>query len=417
MIYSSRGTSVKRDVYIKRLAPTYLSTDKRYIADWNNHLYNLYQSFGAASKDKQFITEPYVTKYLQSVLQRVLDSNRIRQKIEVVPTRDQEPNAYNMGDNRLFVNIGVVDLLDNEAQLAFLLCHELSHQLLQHVQEKFSARRALATDKAVKKEIRDIRAAKYNKLDRRTQFALRYSYTFANYSRAKERAADSMAIVLLQKTPYDIGEGIGLLEALRLSDTDRTQINYARFFGSASAPLRPELLQDSRYAIRFGGKRAIAYEEDSLKTHPDVPARKAAISAALGRQGGEKFVVSHTAFDSIKAAAPYEIIETFNANDRYAASLYRSLGLLQQQPENPYLIRKAAFAMRDVVLAVRSHDIQNHVPIESESNGAAYNQLLRIIDRTTYDELKAIYFTFLDNHAAQLSAYPELRKIDDKPSS
>ncbi len=417
MIYSSRGASVKKDAYIKRLVPTYLSTDRRYIADWNNHLYNLYQSFGAASKDKQFITEPYVTKYLQSVLQRILDSNRIRQKIEVVPTRDQEPNAYNMGDNRLFVNIGVVDLLDNEAQLAFLLCHELSHQLLQHVQEKFSARRALVTDKAVKKEIRDIRAAKYNKLDRRTQFALRYSYTFANYSRAKERAADSMAIVLLQKTPYDIGEGMGLLEALRLSDTDRTQINYPRFFGSAGAPLRPELLQENRYAIRFGGKRAIAYEEDSLKTHPDIPARKAAISAAPGRQGGEKFVVSRTAFDSIKAAAPYEIIETFNANDRYAASLYHSLGLLQQQPENPYLIRKAAFAMRDVVLAVRSHDIQNHVPIESESNGAAYNQLLRIIDRTTYDELKAIYFTFLDDHAAQLSAYPELRKIDDTPSS
>lgn len=421
MVYSTRGSSAKKDVYIKRLGPTYLSNDKKYVADWNTHLYNLYQSYGEASKRKQFIAEPYVTKYLQAVLQRILDSNGVRQKIEVVTTRYAEPNAYNMGDNRLFVNIGVLGLLDNEAQLAFLLCHELSHQLLQHVQEKFSARRALAADKTVKKEMRDIRAAKYNKLDRSAQFAMKYSYTFAAYSRAQERAADSMAIVLLQKSRYDIGEGEELLEILKRSDTDSTRIDYARFFGSASTPLRPELLQDSRYAISFGGKRAIAYEEDSIKSHPDIPQRKAFISAGKrgtsGRVGGEKFIVSRPAFDSIRSAAAYEIIESYDANDRYAAGVYQSLILLQRQPDNPYLIRKAAFGLRDIVVAVRDHDVQNHVPIESESNGAAYNQLLRIIDRTTFDELKALYFTFLDRYSAQLTAYPELRKIDEKAKS
>jgi Zn-dependent protease with chaperone function len=417
MAYSTRGSSVKKDAYIKRLAPTYLSADRRYIAEWNAHLYSLYQSYGEASKRKQFITEPYVMKYLQNVLQRILDSNHIRQKIEVVPTRYAEPNAYNMGDNRLFVNIGVLGLLDNEAQLAFLLCHELSHQLLHHVQEKFSAHRALAADKAVKKEMRDIRAAKYNKLDRSAQFAMKYSYTFAAYSRAKEHAADSMAIVLLQKSTYDIHEGEELLEILKRSDTDSTHIDYTRFLGSTATPLRRDVLQDSRYAISFGGKRAIAYEEDSIKSHPDIPQRKAFISAVPGRTGGEKFVVSRPAFDSIKAAAAYEIIESFDANDRYAAGVYHTLSLLQHNPRNSYLVRKAAFGLRDIVVAVRDHDIQNHVPIESDANSPAYNQLLRIIDRTTFDELKALYFTFLDRYSEQLTAYPELRKIDEKAKS
>lgn len=412
MTYSTDIRSMKKAEYIRQLAPKYISSDKKYIADWNNYLYDIYRTYNNASGEQQFITEPYVVRYLQSVLQSILDANGIRERIQVVCTRYQEANAYNIGDNRLYVNIGVLKLLDNEAQLAFLLSHELSHHLLLHVQEKFRTARSLATDNKVKEELKDIRQARYNKLDRATEFARKYSYTFANYSRAKERAADSMAIVLLLKTRYDITEGESLMRLLAQSDSDSTVIHYDRFFSGSKGALRPELLTDNRYAISFGHQRAISLEEDSLKSHPDMPHRISFIERMRlmnGRDAAEKFPVSQSAFDSIKAAAAYEIIESYDANKRYAASVYHALSLLQEQPDNDYLIRKAAYAFKNVVEAVREHTIQNHVPIESEANAAAYNQLLRIIDRTTLDELTGLYQNFLDHYAARLSDAPGLK--------
>jgi Zn-dependent protease with chaperone function len=415
MSYSSYVSSSKKSGYIKKLAPKYISSDKKYIAEWNTYLYDINESHAKASREKQFITESYVVNYLQGVLQPILDANHIKDNIEIVCTRYQEVNAYNIGDNRLYVNIGVLKMLENEAQLAFLLGHELSHYLLQHGQAKFRNVRDLAADKKVKEEIKDIRQAKYNKMDRASQFAAKYSYTFASYSRSQERAADSMAIVLLQPTRYDLAEGKGLMRILKQSDSDRTSVDYSRFLSGSTNALRPEILQDNRYNISFGHKRAITYEEDSLKSHPDIPQRIEFINYKVGqlgtRESSEKFVLSKGTFDSINKAAFYEIIESYDANKRYAATIYQTLNLLQQQPDNVYLIKKAAFAFKNVVLAVKDHSIQNHVPIESEANAASYNQLLRIIDRTTLPELTQLYNNFLANYSAQLNDVPELKRL------
>jgi len=421
MSYSSSGPHPKKDIYIKRLGPRYISDNKKYVAEWDTYLYKINQSYSSAAKGKQFITEPYVVKYLQSVLQPILTSNGITQKIEVVCTRYQEANAYNMGDNRLYVNIGLLQLLDNEAQLAFMLSHELSHLLLQHSQEKFLSMKNLASDKKIKREIKDIRNAKYNKLDRAQEFARQYTYVFANHSRAKERAADSMAIVLLQKSRYDIRQGAGLLDLLQKNDTDSIQVDYARFLGSAGYAINPERLQNSKYSISFGHKKSMTYDQDSVKTHPDIPARMAFIEQTVEKMkrsdSVEKFIVSATAFDSIKRAAKYEIIESYITNKRYAAAAYYTLNLLQDQPRNNYLIGKAAFILRDIVNAVKNHTIQDHIPIESEENALAYNQLLRLIDRTTLAELTQLYNNFLTNYAANLTNHPELKIINEKPKS
>lgn len=421
MTYSSTSYNPNKDVYIKRLSPRYISGNKKYMAEWDNYLNKINQSYSSASKGRQFITEPYVVKYLQSVLQPILASNGITQKIEVVCTRYQEANAYNMGDNRLYVNIGLLQLLDNEAQLAFMLCHELSHLLLQHSQEKFLSMKDLASDKKVKREVKDIRRAKYNKLDRAQEFARQYTYVFANHSRTKERQADSMAIVLLRKSRYDILGGNSLLGLLQKNDTDSTEIDYARFFARADDSIKPEWLQNSRYSISFGHKKSMSYDEDSVKTHPDIPARMVFIAqnvAAMNRaDSAEKFLVSAATFDSIKSAAKYEIIESYITNKRYAAAAYHTLALLQDQPQNDYLIRKAAFSLREIVKAVKAHTIQDHIPVESEENAAAYNQLLRLIDRTTLAELTRLYNNFLTNYAANLGNHPEFKIINEQTKS
>jgi predicted Zn-dependent protease len=167
-------------------------------------LYSLQVAYANGSREKQYIIEPFVNQYLTAILDSVVRGNRIKGKYEVVCTRYLVPNAFNLGDNRLYINIGLLEQLQNESQLAFLLCHELSHQLLLHVQDTYIANETRAKDKSIKKEIRDINKAKYNKLDKTFQFIKNTQYDYARHSRSQEKSADSMALVLMMKTNYDL---------------------------------------------------------------------------------------------------------------------------------------------------------------------------------------------------------------------
>lgn len=408
MAYSTSGYATSKTSFITRLKPVYLDQDKKYKEGWDDFLYDRYQEYSAAAKQKMFITEAFVINYCKSVLQPILDSNKIKTKIDIICTRSVEVNAFNMGDNRIYVNIGILSVLDNEAQLAFLLCHELSHQLLMHAQQKFRTHVALVQDKNIKKEIRDIRKAKYNKMDRATQFALKYGYAQARYNRDMERAADSMAMVLLQKTSYDIAEGIQLMNILQASDTDTIRINYSTVFSGTNGSLKPEWTDSLQSLISFGRKEAIEYSKDSLNTHPDIPERISYIRQNVKQMKRSNavahFLISKNTFDSVKTGARYEVLESYGTNARYAAVFYHSLHMLQQEPQNAHLIKKSAYALHNLVMAVKNHTIQDHIPVESDDNSLAYNQLLRIIDRTTLEELTQLYKNYIGH-------YPELNNI------
>lgn len=414
--YSYSGSKQTEKVFMKKLKLKYISTDKGLVQDFNKYIYGLHIAYAQSSKNKEFIIEPYVKKYLQKIIDTVVTLNKLGDKYEVVCTRYTVPNAYNMGDNKLFVNIGILKHLENEAQLAFLLCHELSHQLLLHVQENFAEARKRQKDKSIKREIKDINRAKYNKLDRAVQFLKNQEYDFAKYSRAKERAADSMAAVLLLATAYDAREGKSLMQILDKSDTDATVISYPNYFDGDSAKILPQWLSAKTGLLEFGHRDVIEFDKDSVKTHPDIPNRIRMIDSQLRMtkydyQGKTLYLQSKATFDSIVAMARFEEIETFVKRKRYGAMVFYSLSALQKFPENTYLLKHAATALNHLQKAVKNHTVQDFIPIESDELPEAYNQFLRLIDRTTYVEFRRLVYQFLQRYSSKIMSYPEVKTI------
>ena len=80
------------------------------------------------------VTDREVHNYLQSVLKKITDVNPAlnAKEIRLVFSRDWWPNAFSMGEGTLVVNAGLMVFLDNEAELVFVICHELAHFYLDH---------------------------------------------------------------------------------------------------------------------------------------------------------------------------------------------------------------------------------------------------------------------------------------------
>ncbi|MCC7029340.1 MAG: M48 family metallopeptidase, partial [Chitinophagaceae bacterium] len=286
--YSTSASKSTPDAYIKKLKPKYLTQNKDAIKDLNKFLYGVNLSHVANAKGKYYIEEVYVKKYLQNILDDLSAKNNFKEKYEVHCTRDISVNAYNMGDNRVYVNIGLLKLMTNEAQIAFLLAHELAHYLLLHVQEKFLASRDLRNSKKVKQEIKDIKKAKYNKTDLTVQLMKNYGYEFAKNDRKTERAADSMAVVLVSNTDYDLSEGIALMKILEDSDKDTISVDYPAFFDNKDFQLNRDWLKTNDKFLSFGDKKVVEFDKDSMSTHPAIPFRIEMIQKQMAAMGYSK---------------------------------------------------------------------------------------------------------------------------------
>lgn len=417
--YGGSTSRLTRTAFFKKNAFKYNTTDKVVISKFNDFLYELHLGYAYSSKKKYFIDEPFMKKYVQSIVDTVLKANQLTEKIQVVITRSAVPNAYNMGDNKLYVNIGILKKLENEAQLAYLLCHELSHQLLFHVQDNFIAAEKRRKDKILKKEIKDINRARYNKLDMTVSLLKTINYDMAKYSRSKEREADSMALILLAKTPYNCLESDGLMNILDHAEKDSTEVIYTKHFESKDFFLEDSWMTAKPKRLDFGDKKIIEFDKDSMKTHPDVPHRmkmlKEQITSLKYTDGNKvEFLQPKTTFDSVVAVSAFEEIEVYNKNKRYAAVVFYALCMLEDRPDNVYLHKQISLGLHTIVKKVKDHTIQNFVPIESKDLPESYNKFLRLIDRTSTEDITTILRNYINNYYPKMSSVAEIKPIYDE---
>src|SRR5258706_9740307 len=94
----------------------------------------------ASLLDKRFEREDQVfldeatNSYLQRVGESLLPSDRNLEHViwKFRALRDPVPNAFALPNGSVYVNTGLIALLENESQLAAILAHEITHVLNRH---------------------------------------------------------------------------------------------------------------------------------------------------------------------------------------------------------------------------------------------------------------------------------------------
>lgn len=107
----------------------------------------------------------------------------------IIIKKEGDFNAYMTPSGLMAINVGLFDILKDESTLAGIMAHELSHYMLNHSLRAYIS----------------YRTGKFNR------FLTINEGLFNRYSSKLEYQADSMAVVLVSKSPYSIN---GLIEAM-----------------------------------------------------------------------------------------------------------------------------------------------------------------------------------------------------------
>lgn len=146
------------------------------------------------------VTDPALNAYVKSVLCRVAPD--YCDQVRVYVMRRPLFNAGMMANGAMFVWTGLLLRARNEAQLAFVIGHELGHYLRRHTLARMRAVRARADATA----FADIAMAVAGAGFARAFVHMAVLGSLMAYSRDQEREADDLGYALLLDAGYDGGE-------------------------------------------------------------------------------------------------------------------------------------------------------------------------------------------------------------------
>lgn len=139
----------------------------------------------------------YVTCVTRAIAAEVSEG-AIPESWEVSVFQDDTPNAFAIPGGKIGVHTGLLDVSDNQDQLAAVLGHEVAHVLARHSNERASAQQATGLALAVAQGAGGVDPQLMSVFGMGAQYGL-----ILPYSRTHESEADLMGLDLMARAGFD----------------------------------------------------------------------------------------------------------------------------------------------------------------------------------------------------------------------
>ena len=308
------------------------------------------------AKTGKLYEDPLLEEYLSGVAARLVPAEiqtAGAPPIRVAVFRDPALNAFAMPNGKVYVHTGLLARVENEAQLAAILGHELTHVTNRHAlkfnrdarnkQIGFTVLGAAAAIGAAAAAGSQARQGNYVTAEvlRATSniflgLGLQLAFLAAvnGYGRDLEREADAEGMERLVRAGYDPREAPRVFELLRQDHGDGGRIENF-FFGNH--PQLDERIRTTRELLRT---RYASIDADRLtRNTEDFPLRTRVVvreNAGLDIRAG-RFALARTQLDRVLAMAPKDPVTHL-----YYGDLYRLQAQRAKRPEDkPPLVAQA----------------------------------------------------------------------------
>ena len=239
------------------------------------------------------------------------DYPELRSELRFYTVNSPEVNAFATGQGMVFVNLGLVAQVEDEAQLAFILSHEIIHYYRAHAMEELVGQKKKRERAEVDDSDREV-----------AEFLRRH-----NRSREMESEADSLGIRLFYLTsPYKKDVVDGVFDVLQYGALPFDDIPFdTTWFNNRSYRLTGCWLDT------LTGITSRDNYDDRHSTHPNILSRRRSNNALMaGRHGGSRFVVTTQAeFEALRHQARLECIRQEIIHGQYARAFYNTWVLKQ----------------------------------------------------------------------------------------
>lgn len=246
--------------------------------------------------------DPLLETYLTEIMQRIVAGAKPRPfdyRLRVV--RDPAVNAFTFGGGLVYVHAGLIARMENEAQLAMVLAHELAHVTESHVPAGITGAYGIQ----ILGQLAAVAASATGTLQGPALQAA-YEYTMKaainGHSRGRESEADEVGLDYLVKAGYDPREAPRTFEQLLKEHGDQAPlVNF--FYGSHPTNVaRIERLTElgrAKYADQLAQRRFLVNTEEFKR-------RTRELVVAVGRLDyeGKRFNTAKAMFEKALRVRP-----------------------------------------------------------------------------------------------------------------
>lgn len=365
-----------------------------------------YKEINHRLENKEFFCNQSLNDYSNQILQKILAANPelfANKKYRLLIGKYAWANAFTFGEGTLVVNMGLIRRLESEGELAFVICHELAHNLLNHVNDRMKKYIEFTHSRETQQKLREISRSTYNKTKKAMDLLENVIFDNRKHSRTNESEADSLALVLLKNTNYKPAAAISCLEKLDHADIEkyRDKINYATIFNFENYPFKNNWVEEEISMVGFFQEEEDTERLDSLKTHPDCTKRIRQLQPTIqqiDQKNKADFLVSENSFLEIVQRSDFEIIEGEMEMNLIDQALFHALQLLIKYPHNVFLHRTIGQGLFQLSKARAAHDFSYYVNQKSDIFEDQFNEHLVFLNNLEEKELMHLAFYYLEKN-------------------
>jgi Zn-dependent protease with chaperone function len=333
-----------------------------------------------------------LTIYVNKVADELLKNDKaLRAELKIFVIKNSSVNAHAFDKGYIFINVGLLAQLENEAQLAYILAHEITHVSKKH---------------SLKQYINDIKLEKSSDdYERGSEIKMLNKYS---YSKDQETEADVEGLAIMKKSGYSIKTIIRAFDVLQYSYLPFELPEFKKdFFEHKHLALPDTLILKKVQDIK-----ANEDYDDSKSSHPNIRKRRASVEIDLkvnDEANRKKYLVSEDEFKKVRENARFELCRNYLMERDYVNAIYASYILLEKYPNNVYLKRTIAQALYNLSTVKTGVKKVNRISISGsksykrdvikdykEIEGAS-QRLYYLLDNLENDEYNVLALSYVYN--------------------
>jgi Zn-dependent protease with chaperone function len=323
-----------------------------------------------------------ISEYVEKVRREVTASDpQLASETKVFVVKSSVVNAFATNQGYLFITTGLLAQLENEAQLAFVLCHELIHYKKKHVIKAY-----VQNDKIDRGE------GGYRKSEVDKKYLAK-----SNYSKEHESEADVNGFDLFAKTRYSLDAINGTFDVLKYSELPFEDFEFNHKMLESDYLLFPIDYIQQEVSVVEGEDEE---EDDKTSTHPNLAKRRTDIADKISSLEGDdkarvrsNYAISEDLFLNARKLARFDLCHTNLINRQYDRALYQAYCLLKENPDNIYLskvILKSLYGLTKYANSKRVREVSiKYSKVQGESQKLNY-----LLDKMESNELNVVALNF-----------------------
>lgn len=273
-------------------------------------------------RDGNMVFGDTITQYIYKVAGELLKNKpELLNELNFFTSKNSSFNAFTSTNGFVFFNVGLIANIQCEAELAFIMSHEIAHFIKKHPLEDHIENIKIIRGKSAYK----FKTTTGQKLD-----------LIGKRSRQSEFEADSIAIKLFLESDYSSDFIDKSMEHLHYSSIPLYNRPFdKKFFNSQDLEIPGCYFLDTCAKLS-----PIEDVYDANYSHPNVFKRRNYASKILAKatpHPGKEYIKSKEEFEYIRKVAQFELIHLKIRNKEYGDVIYDAFALLQEYPDNKYL--------------------------------------------------------------------------------